>query len=504
MQGRIFPVLNYGSRKTWDVGTRNYNHRDPFYKVMKKNALITAFIVAICGTSFAQTISLTFTAQDAYGQYVQPERVVITNHTRDWQEIVYWPDTGFTMRGTTGLNDIELWNNAALQLFQNNPNPFRGATDVALSVAEEGNVTIELTDINGRIMGKSKYSLAQKGLHSFRVSVATPGIYILTARQNKKSSTIKMVCKEGGASNAIDYAGEAPAVSYILKSGTTNPFEVGDEMEYVAYTVADGAEVGSVPVTQVQTESQTVVLMFAGAVAGDSLPCLGMATVTDHEGNVYNTVRIGTQCWTRENMRCTTSPNGYLSFGCSDTSDSYNSSNYVPYYYDYTQSGIPFEDRGLLYNWAGAMDTISTNYITESFTGRRGICPAGWHVPSQAEWDTLGNYLSSHDEYQCGALGHYYIAKSLAAQNYWDTVGCSCGPGNDQSANNATGFTAVPTGSYFWITAFNYSGKGAYFWASTSRSDVLAGNIIMTYEYSTLGMGDPTKDRGYAVRCLRD
>lgn len=473
-------------------------------KRMKRNILITALILAICGSAVAQTISLTFTAQDAYGQYVQPERVVITNHTRDWQETIHWPDTSFTMRGTTGLNDFGSLDNDALQLLQNNPNPFCGATEVMLSVAEEGNVTIEMADINGRILGKSKYSLSQTGLHSFRVRVAAPGIYVLTARQNKKSSTIKMVCKEGGASNTIDYAGEVSVVSYILKSTTTNPFEVGDEMEYVAYTVADGTEVGSLPLTQIQTESQTLVLMFSGAVAGDSLPCLGMATVTDHEGNVYNTVRIGTQCWTKENMRCTTSPNGYLSLGCTDTSSNYNSSNYVPYYYDHTQSTMPFVDRGLLYNWAGAMDTISTGYITESFSGRRGICPAGWHVPSQAEWDTLGIYLASHNEYQCGALGHYYIAKSLAAQNYWDTTGCSCGPGNDMTSNNATGFTAVPTGSYFWITVFNYSGKGAYFWASTSRSDVLAGNIIMTYDYSTLGMGDPTKDRGYAVRCLRD
>lgn len=504
MQGRIFPVLNYGSRKTWDVGTNNYNLRDPFYKVMKKNALITAFIVAICGTSFAQTISLTFTAQDAYGQYVQPERVVITNHTRDWQEIVYWPDTGFTMRGTTGLNDFGALDNAALQLFQNNPNPFRGATDVALSVAEEGNVTIELTDINGRIMGKSKYSLAQKGLHSFRVSVATPGIYILTARQNKKSSTIKMVCKEGGASNAIDYAGEAPAVSYILKSGTTNPFEVGDEMEYVAYTVADGAEVGSVPVTQVQTESQTVVLMFAGAVAGDGLPCLGAPTVTDHEGNVYNTVRIGTQCWTRENMRCTTSPNGYLAFGGTDTSDYCNESDHSPYYYDFTQSVIPLNERGLLYNWAGAMDTISAgNDVLESFSGRRGICPAGWHVPSMAEWDSMSNYLNAQSEYVCNFSGN--IAKAIASQSYWDSTTSECTPGNDPSLNNATGFTAIPAGIYFWY-GFRWSGTHACFWASTSTiiNSVLPDNLYVYWQHPDLGRPEPAKGHGLSVRCLRD
>ena len=112
----------YGT-STQEIKIREIN----LYKVMKKNILITAFIVAICGTSFAQSVTLTFTAQDAYGHYVQPERMVITNHTRNWQETIYWPDTIFTMQGTTGFNDIELWNNTDLQLFQNNPTPFCGS-----------------------------------------------------------------------------------------------------------------------------------------------------------------------------------------------------------------------------------------------------------------------------------------------------------------------------------------------------------------------------------------
>lgn len=468
---------------------------------MKKSFTFLMMMI-LFATLSAQTVTLTFTAQDAFGQYVQIDRVVVTNQTKGWEEIIQWPDTTFLMQNSLGVDDY--LGKREFALSQNNPNPFVSTTDVELAVVEEGNVSIEVADIHGRIVSAKQCLSMQPGIHHFRVNLANTGIYVLTARQNTKTSAIKMVCKEGGASNTIDYFGDAPVNSNVLKAGTANPFEYGDEMQYVAYTHVGNTEVASQPLTQVQLEPQNIVLSFAGAVAGDSLPCLGAATVTDHEGNVYNTVRIGAQCWTRENMRCTTSPNGYLSFGCADTSDSYNSSNYVPYYYDYTQSGIPFEDRGLLYNWAGAMDTISTDYITESFTGRRGICPAGWHVPSQAEWDTLSIYLASNNEYQCGTLSYNHISKSLASQNYWASSLCYCGPGNDQTANNATGFTAVPTGSYFWFTTYNYCSKGAYFWASTSRSNVLAGNIIMTWEDSFLGMGDPGKDRGLAVRCLRD
>ena len=112
----------------------------------------------------------------------------------------------------------------------------------------------------------------------------------------------------------------------------------------------------------------------------------GTSTVEDHQHNVYHTVQIGTQCWTRENMRCTTSPKGNLTMMGSEYS--YDQ----PYYYNNTSTStnynIPLEDRGMYYNWAGAMDTVfaSTDNRNVSFEGRRGICPEGWHVPSDAEW----------------------------------------------------------------------------------------------------------------------
>ena len=270
------------------------------------------------------------------------------------------------------------------------------------------------------------------------------------------------------------------------------------------HTHVGNTEVASQPLTQVQLEPQNIVLSFAGAVAGDSLPCLGMATVTDHEGNVYNTVRIGTQCWTRENMRCTTSPKGYLAFGGTDTSDYCNESDYSPYYYDFTQSVIPLNERGLLYNWAGAMDTISAgNDVLESFPGRRGICPAGWHVPSMAEWDSMCIYLKAQSEYVCYFSDN--IAKAIASQSYWDSTTSECTPGYDPSLNNATGFTAIPAGIYFWY-GFRWSGTHACFWASTSTiiNSVLPDNLYVYWQHPDLGRPDPAKGHGLSVRCLRD
>ena len=467
-----------------------------------KKTVTFLMMMLLYATLSAQTVTLTFTAQDAYGQYVQIDRVVVTNQTKGWQEIIQWPDTTFLMQNSLGVDDYSGMREFALS--QNNPNPFGTTTDVELAVVEEGGVSIEISDINGRLVVANQYSSMQPGIHRFRVSMANGGLYVLTARQNKKTSAIKMVCKEGGASNAIDYVGEAQVASIVLKAGTNNQFEYGDMMQYVAYTHEGNTEVASQPLTQVQLEPQNIVLSFAGAAAGDGLPCLGAVTVSDHESNAYNTVRIGTQCWTKENMRCTTSPNGYLAFGGTDTSDYNIISSYAAYYYDFTLSPIPFDVRGLLYNWAGALDTTSIDSINESFSGRRGICPAGWHVPSMDEWNLLTNYLGSLSEFQCGALDHGYIAKSLASQNYWESATSPCSPGYDTASNNATGFSAVPVGAHLYQSQFVWSGMNACFWASSCYSNVKPDNLFVYNRYPFCGRPDPTKDEGLSVRCLRD
>ena len=109
--------------------------------------------------------------------------------------------------------------------------------------------------------------------------------------------------------------------------------------------------------------------------SGDGQPCPATSTVTDKNGNVYNTVMINNQCWMKENMRTTKTATGTsISDGGSTawTSGSY--------YYNYSASGIPLAERGYLYNYSAATQ----------------ICPTGWHLPSQDEWITLGNYLPSY------------------------------------------------------------------------------------------------------------
>ena len=462
---------------------------------MKKHLLIVLAPLLAAASLSAQTVTLQFTARDATDHYVQLDSVTITNYTRSWQETIFWPDTTLTLQIGVGIEDAGIGGMPSLKLSQNNPNPFSGMTEVELSVADKGEVTLEISDINGRIMETFHGTSLQRGIHRFRVGLSTAGTYMMTARQRGKASSIKMVCN-GGSSNNIEYVGLSTEPASMLKSFTTKPFDLGDMMEYEGCAVVNGTEVVSQTVMQAQNASETVVLRFTGVVSGDDMPCPDAATVTDHEGNVYNTVQIGGKCWTRENMRCTTSPNGYLTAGGNLTSC------YVAYYYDYSSSPIPLVDRGLLYNWAGAMDTTATTYFSDSFIGRRGICPAGWHVPDDDEWANLFNYVSNISAYRCND-NPSYIAKSLASKQYWDTFSGNCVPGNNHDDNNTTGFSAVPAGGG-QTTSFSSSGFETLFWTSTSYNGAFATHYSIAAIRATIYKSDTNKQYGLSVRRLRD
>ena len=168
--------------------------------------------------AFAQTVTLTFTGRDAAEHWIQLNRVVITNLTKSWQETIYWPDTTLTMQNGTGIDESVA--NGGFALSQNNPNPFSGTTDVNLTVADAGAVTLEIVDGNGKIVGTHRVR-PEIGTHQFRVSLSAAGTYVMTARQNGKSSFIKMVCIGGGNANGIDCLGMVQTITFVLKS-TTN------------------------------------------------------------------------------------------------------------------------------------------------------------------------------------------------------------------------------------------------------------------------------------------
>ncbi|MBP5650378.1 MAG: fibrobacter succinogenes major paralogous domain-containing protein [Bacteroidales bacterium] len=233
-----------------------------------KKLLSFLAVVLISTAAFAQSVTLTFTAKDAANHYVQLNRVVITNLTKSWQEIIYWPDTTLTMQNGTGINDVETFPETSLQLSQNNPNPFTGTTEVSLMVAEGDEVMLDIADVNGKIVGTYRMR-PQAGIHQFRITLSTLGTYVMTARQDGQTSSIKMVCNGGGDGNRIEYQGIVGANNHSplqtksdFRGTTTQPFNFGDQMEYVGYATINGTEAESQRIMQAQGASQTFTLQF--------------------------------------------------------------------------------------------------------------------------------------------------------------------------------------------------------------------------------------------------
>ena len=221
------------------------------------------------------------------------------------------------------------------------------------------------------------------------------------------------------------------------------------------------------------------------------IPKCGEFTVSDVDGNEYHTVRIGTQCWLKENMRTThyadgtvVNPDGMMSPGW----DSVN----VPVY-------------GYLYEWPAAVRNITM--VSESSNRVQGICPNGWHVPTKADWQGLFDYVKSHSKWVVGK-SKASIAKALSAQERWDGgLGFypDCYVCKNLDANNGTGFSALPAGYYGGD--FQSMEVSAYFWSSTcGRFGDELGPYSVSWgrEKSTVDMRPWVPDVGCSVRCVKD
>ena len=225
---------------------------------------------------------------------------------------------------------------------------------------------------------------------------------------------------------------------------------------------------------------QTLLDIVAPGV--DVMSCPEAPTVTDVDGNVYQTVKIGNQCWMRENMRTTHYADGTAIAG----------EYYIP-------TGP--QEYGYLYKWATVMHDMPSSALNPS--GVTGICPTGWHVPSDAEWTQLTDYVSGQQEYVCGD-NQQNIARALAAQTNWNTGTTECGPGYDMSLNNATGFSVLPAGDYY-PGGVHDIGANAYFWTATEFSSSSAWIRWLGSHTSNVPRDNYNKGgNGLSVRCIRD
>ena len=190
---------------------------------------------------------------------------------------------------------------------------------------------------------------------------------------------------------------------------------------------------------------------------------LSFGTVTDIDGNTYETVQIGDQLWMAENLKVTHYNNGdEIAYPSNEDFGSYDEGQYGVYDNDPSNDDI----YGNLYNWAVVDDD-------------RGVCPEGWHVPSYEEYTILIDYLG----------GQFIIGgqmKSTGTIESGDGLWYSPNVG----ATNESGFTGLPAGYHHSIGAYHNMGTDGYFWSSSEYTSSEAWNQKLYYNnfYVTRGV----------------
>ena len=229
-----------------------------------------------------------------------------------------------------------------------------------------------------------------------------------------------------------------------------------------------------------------LVLVFQLSILYSQKPCSLTPNLIDYDGNSYETVQIGNQCWMKENLRVTHYSNGspipnVVEPGKWSGTNCRTTGQYC--FYGNTRNPT-LQLVGALYSWKGAMGADEGSRRIESV--RQGVCPDGWHMPNEIEWNTLFS-----------VVGDKPGEKLKSRDKFWK---------DDGYGLDLYGFQARAVGARHFKGEDTAWGILANFWSSTDQGS--ESDKAMAISFSN-GWGEVSKDymhknHGLSVRCIRD
>jgi uncharacterized protein (TIGR02145 family) len=202
----------------------------------------------------------------------------------------------------------------------------------------------------------------------------------------------------------------------------------------------------------------------------------GMKFTDARDGKMYNTVRISTQCWMAQSLNIGTKVNG---------SDN-QTDNSIIEKYCYGDLETNCDVYGGLYQWDEAMQYVTTE-------GSQGICPSGWHLPTDDEFSTLSTFLGGE------SLAGGKMKSKGTIQN---GTGLWFDP--NTGATNSSGFTALPGSGRHYDGLFYGIHSNADFWSSSQNDETSAWFKDLYYGSEGVGHYIYVKTIGFSIRCIRD
>jgi uncharacterized protein (TIGR02145 family) len=238
-------------------------------------------------------------------------------------------------------------------------------------------------------------------------------------------------------------------------------------------------------------------VQYNADTAGIEIKMLESAgSVKDVDGNVYQTVQIGSQIWTVENLKTTRYNDSTSITYVSDSStwrNLYLTKSTTGAFCYYDDNAANKGKHGILYNW----------YVVNP-SNPKVLAPAGWHVPTIEEWDALQTYLIDNGYKWDGTTMENKIAKSLAAKMDWEAMPILKSIGYELATNNRTGFSALPGGKRNIDADFFSQYKCGYWWSATEVDSFFAFTRGLDYSSDRFLRGSSHKICGYSVRLLKN
>lgn len=332
----------------------------------------------------------------------------------------------------------------------------------------KGEVHVMVYDCNGRLR-LSHREIASSGKNMLSLPRLAVGMYIYRVTFEDRQYTFKSVAGTAAKSGQVSERTQIPAARMAK---TAVPFD--DAL----LAVKDGYQLYRLEIKNPDTMGIQVTL----------LPLI-TGTVTDIDGFAYRTVQIGSQVWTAENIRTTKYNDGTpLSDGTDEAVWSNNTTGAYCFYNKSTDAAYQ-QKWGAMYNWYAV--------------GSGKLAPAGWRVPTRADWDTLVSYLLWNGYSADGRLWENTINKSMATKTDWLADTSAGVIGNDLTLNNSTGFSALPGGSRNSMGTYDGQFLYGYWWLSSAFDSSISWFRRIDYG-DNLGMNYATPNScGFSVRLVR-
>jgi len=453
---------------------------------MKKVTIMLLLLFAIINLN-AQNFYINFTASGASSTL---DNVFVENLTQGTSLTIQGGDT-LHLIGTVDVIKHH-GNRYDIKVF---PVPMEEKSYLEFYNSTSTKATIGIFDVTGKQIIHDIQQIEQ-GLNIFELSGFSSGMYLVNISTQMDNYQTRFVSvNENHSYPHVNFKGVTSYdnTSNMIKS-TKNlvqmSYTTGNQMRFTGYSGSLNSIVSDVP-----TSSKTINFVFSNIVCG--------TLYTDtRDGNQYTSVQLGNQCWMTQNLR-------YLPSVSEGVTGNYT----APHYYVYGYNGTNVNDAkanpnyntyGVLYNWPAAM--AGSTGSSSNPSGVQGICPAGWRLPSDAEWTQLENYLADNGYNFDGSTGGggAKIAKSVSSTTLWFNSYNTGAVGNNLSANNSSGFNAVPGGfRYQSSTSFSSIYDACSWWTTTENGSWEAWLRSISYNYSSVNRNYNYKDLGFYVRCVK-